>query len=350
MKIAIPDVTFTHWPVAVFFVLAMISTGCTSYNKGLAGTEHEDITPFAQKTVEVLGVQNIRLHDSDLVYLRQYVDPSFVELDRLQEMLDLTDGFRDRVISYSIDLVRVTEMYDTDKDKVAAYADGVDYQLRGRAMDVLEISEQEWDEIISDIRGQPNLLAALRAIQPILNDAARFYEVLLTEIEKDVLVEVRAEFDRRILIEFSTPLEFLDNYYNWRDEILTGLNLIYAYRRGDTAAAEGLRNGYIVTDRSLLPKGEFTAKDVDAIDSALREALMQNTALLEQFDREIDDFKKARDELDRKEAGVLTDLALARIQFQTWARAHQALANGVKEPARWMELSLNAAGLLGRAL
>ena len=90
-------------------------------------------------------------------------------------------------------------------------------------------------------------------------------------------------------------------------------------------------------------------KDIDAIDNALRGELIQNTLLLKQLEKDIEGYEKTRDELDRKEAEVIASLGLARLQFVTWSRSHQALANGVKEPGKWMELSVKAGQLLGKA-
>jgi hypothetical protein len=330
--------------------LITITTGCTTIKEGFGGTEEEDVAPFAQTTVEVLGIQNIQLRDNELVYLRFLVDEDFVALDKLQAMLQRTDTFRDRVISYSVDLVRITEMYDEEADKVTAFADGIDDQLGRQAVDVLQMSQQEWEAVIAEIRSQPDFLAALRAVQPVINQAGSFYEDLLTEIETTVLVDVRIGFDERIQAEFAKPIQFLDNHYNRRDEILTGLNLINAYRHGDDDAIEGLRKDNIIFDSSLLPKGQFTTKDVNAIDQALRDELVQSTLLLDQLKADIDDYKASVEELDRKESEVIADLGLARLQFLTWSRSHQALANGVKEPGKWMELSSKAAKLVRGAL
>jgi hypothetical protein len=337
-------------PLAAIFAVAIMTTGCTTIKEGIGGTEHEDVAPFAQTTVEVLGIQNIQLRDNELVYLRFLVDEDFVALDKLQAALQRTDTFRDRVISYSIDLVRITEMYDEEEDKVTAFADGIDEQLGRQAIDVLQMSRQEWEAVIAEIRSQPDFLAALRAVQPVINRSGKFYEDLLTEIEVTVLVDVRAGFDDRIQAEFAKPLQFLDNHYNRRDEILTGLNLINAYRHGDDDAIEGLRNDDIVFDSSLLPRGKFTTKDVNAIDQVLRDELVQNSLLLDQLKADVADYKASVEELDRKEAEVIADLGLARLQFLTWSRSHQALANGVKEPGKWMELSSKAAKLVRGAL
>jgi hypothetical protein len=65
----------------------------------------------AQKTVEVIGVNNMLLHDDELVWLRKFADNDFAELDRLQLLLEGLDFFRSKIVSYSIELVRVSELY-----------------------------------------------------------------------------------------------------------------------------------------------------------------------------------------------------------------------------------------------
>ena len=135
-----------------------------------------------------------------------------------------------------------------------------------------------------------------------------------------------------------------------REAILEGMNIVYAYRHGDTSAAARLREGNILIDKSVLPKGEFTAKSIDTISVSLNKELAENTLLQTEFATDVEYYTRTVDELDRKEGEIIDSLSLARLQFVTWARSHQALANGVKEPGKWMGLSLKAGKLLGRAL
>jgi hypothetical protein len=335
-------------PVALIFIL--LASGCTTVKQGFAGTEHEDITPFAQKTVEVLGLQNIQIRDNELVYLRALVDSDFILLDELQAAMARTDFFRDQVITYSVDLVRITEMYDNESDTVAAYADSVDENLRSQVVNTVGMPEQEWDSVIADIRSQDNLLSALQAFQPVVNISGVYYDDLLRQIENEILVDVRAEFDRRIQTDYKQMLQFLNNSGDRREAILEGMNIVHAYQHGNTAAAEKLREGKILLDKSVLPQGEFTAKSIDAIAAALNTELTDNTQLQTKFETDIDYYTRTVDELNLKEKEAIDSLSLARLQFVTWARSHQALASGVKEPGKWMELSLKAGKLLGSAL
>ncbi len=335
----------------VVLILISLASGCASVTQGFTGTEREDITPFAQKTVEVLGIQNIQLRDNELVYLRDLIDSDFILLDQLQEEMAKTDYFRDQVITYSVNLVKITEMYDNDADTVAAYADSIDENLRTQIVGTVGMSEQDWDAVIKDIRSQDDLLAALRAFQPVVNDAGVYYDNVLRQIENETLVRVRTEFDRRIQTDFEQTLLFIGNNADRREAILEGMNIVHAYRHGNTAAAARFReDNNILLDKSVLPKGDFTDKSIDAIAVYLNSELTANTQLQNEFETDIEYYTRTVDELNRKEMEVIDSLSLARLQFVTWARSHQALANGVKEPGKWMELSLKAGKILGKAL
>jgi hypothetical protein len=85
---------------------------------------------------------------------------------------------------------------------------------------------------------------------------------------------------------------------------------------------------------------------VEKLYTALRVELADNTEMIGQLALDKSDYRETLVELDRQEAKILAELSVARLQFATWARAHQALATGVKQPAAWMDLSVKAAKLL----
>jgi len=327
-------------------LLAIVSAGCTTVKEGFGGTEREDITPFAQKTVEVVGVGNIRLRDDELLYLRLYVDESFEALDYLQELLIRMDTFQDKVITYSVDLVRVTELYKNDAEQVAAYAQSLDDNLRAPVTGYLAVTEQEWEAVLADVRGQKDLLAALRAVQPILTKAGDYFEELVVEMEATIIFDVRTEFDLRIQAEYESLLTFADKHYRYRDELLDVAIHLDDYERGDKDAITRLRAKDYIVDLSTLPNDSPTQAQVRKTGQILLEELQMTTEIGRNLEPDIADYIATRAELDRKETEVLADMGLARVQFVTWSRAHQALAAGVKDPGEWMELSIKAAKIV----
>ena len=79
---------------------------------------------------------------------------------------------------------------------------------------------------------------------------------------------------------------------------------------------------------------------------ALEAMLAESTQVLQSFEKDRSDYLSIHAELDAKVLEVLNNIGVARLQFHSWARAHQALANGVKEPGKWMELAIKAGSLL----
>ncbi len=335
-------------PIAVISLLAaaLFSQGCETVKKGVYGTEHAEITPFAQKTVEVIGVENMLMNDNELVWLRIYADKDFVELDRMQTLLADLDFFRSQIISYSVELVRITELYGSGKPRVEAFADSVDENLRGPVIDDLGVPEQQWDAVMQDIREQKDFLGALRAFQPIVNTAGDFYDGLVDEIEYTVLNGVRVGFDKRIQKDFADANEFGERHYRHRNEIFRALNYVDAYQRGDENAIVELRRENFPIDPELLEEDKPDFAQTRKLQLELQAMLAESTQVRESFDKDINDYVAVYSELDAKVIEVLNNTRIARLQFHSWARAHQALANGVKEPGKWMELAIKAGSML----
>jgi hypothetical protein len=294
----------------------------------------------------VIGVDNLRLRDDELLYLRVYVDESFVALDHLQDLLIRMDTFQDKVITYSVDLVRVTELHKTDADQVSAYAQSIDDNLRAPVTGYLGVSEQDWDAVLADVRGQEDLLGALRAVQPIVTRAGDYFEELVTEMEATVIFEVRTEFDLRIQDEYAQILRFLSKQYAYRDELMDVASHMDDYERGDEDAIARVRAKDYIVDLSTLPNDSPTQAQLRETGRILLEELQLTTEVARNLEPDVEGYKATRAELDRKEGEMLVDISLARVQFVTWSRAHQALAAGVKDPGSWMELSIKAAKIV----
>jgi hypothetical protein len=330
-------------PAVILVAVLAVLQGCATVTDGFTESENEDITPFAQKTVEVLVVDNLHIYDSELVFLRYYVDEDLIELDRLQVLLDAIDTFRDEVINYSVDLVRITELYTDDAEIVAAYADNLDERIGPLTVEQEIMTQPEWDATLAEIRAQPDLLAALRQFQPIISAAGEFYEDLIAEIEDEALKELRDAFAERIDTEYGPATAYGDRAYLRRGEVLTALFLLDEFQRGDETALVTLRESGLILDPALKLDNNPSRAQAVTLYAALRVELADNTVVIKELALDKSDYRETLAELDRQEAKILAELSVARLQFATWARAHQALATGVKHPAAWMELSVAAA-------
>ena len=333
-------------PPVLFSVTLALSQGCTALSEGFIGSEQEEIAPFARATIEVIGVGDIILREDELVYLRSYTRGDFPELTRLQDALARVDGYRDAVIIYAVDMVRVTELYETDEGKVNGFADSVESQLGSIPIERDVISESEWNGLIANVRAQPDLLAALRAFQPFVNRSSAAFEQLVSEIEDTMIPALRAEFDRRIQDEFKEMLAFLEMQYEIRDDMLAGMTALHRHRYGDGDAIAEFRSAASPIAQEFFAHNSYSEDDLLAIDNALRRRLGDSSILMAQIEEDIRDYEQTRAELDAAEAAIYAELGIARLQIITWSRAHQDLANGVREPGKWMESTLKAAKLV----
>jgi len=328
----------------VVISVLLFGQACTSITEKFTGTEREEIAPFAQKTVEVLVVENIQIRDNELIHLRRFVDDTFVELDELQRHMEKVELYRDKLVEYSIDLVRLTDLYEKESERIAAYASHLEQMVGMTELNRLGISEADWTDILADIRSQDTFLDALRTFQPVINTASRDFGVLITRIETELLVAVRRGFDRRIEAHYMEVNEFLLIQHNTRKELLAAMIALDKYRRGDSEAIAGFRQKNFPISK-IFSSNTPSERQLAILEKDIRERIRQSTMLIAELEPDYTNYVNARTELDQKEVEIFGALTIARLQVETWTQAHQALANGVKETGDLMQLTMDAAGL-----
>lgn len=204
--------------------------------------------------------------------------------------------------------------------------------------------------MIADVRNQEELLAAFRAFQPVIDRANESLQELTQEIEIDALPAVRAEFDRRIQVGFADVLAYLQSEHVIRDDILRGITAIIRASYGDDDAIPAFRSNGSYVARRFFAKDQYSDDERLAIEDQLKKWLEDSTSFLAMLDTDKTRYERTRSELDAAEKIVYQDLGLARLQMLTWARAHQALANGVREPGKWLDGTVQVAKAVGSIL
>lgn len=339
-----PENTRTTRFIIKLAVIALLFSGqgCTSMSAMFTGEEQEEIRPFAQKTVEVLAVRDIQIRDNELLHLRRYVDDTFVELDELQRHMNQVMGYREKLVEYSVDLVRLTEQYPSESERIAAYASHLEQMVGKPELSRLGISEAEWSEILANIRNQKTFLNALRGFQPVITAASSDFDALITKIETELLVATRKEFDRRIELNFQEVNELLLILRNKRKELLAAMIALERYRAGDNKAIADFRQGnaHVIGLFSVDAPNE---ERLTALEGDIRERIKYSTLLIAELNTDYENYEKTRAELDQKEVEILESLTIVRLQIETWTQAHHALASGVKKPGDLMQLTVSAA-------
>jgi hypothetical protein len=324
------------------------TAGCATVKEGLVGDEYANVLPFAEQTVASMAVERIDFRDTEFIYLRAISKLNSPEIENLQKLLALADEFRDEIIYYSIDLVSVAEMDLPDELRVQEYADALEI-MRQRSSAVLDVSDVEFDEIDAEIRSQEDFLAALRAAQPLIDRAGEHFEDMIREIEEQALVDAVTHLDNVIENHYSVFMSYNDVMIQRRDDLLTGLSLIREYRLGNERAMIEFRELSLILNRDLEVPDAPSAKDLDMLEKYLLNQMERDNQVVAYLNVDVDAYFKAHAELDREEAEVIDGLNVARLQIVAWARAHQAMANGAKDPGRWLKIAMDAASAMRRA-
>jgi hypothetical protein len=336
-------IMFRNSAVSFAMLAVGLVAGCSTVKEGFIGDEHENILPFAEQTVASMAVERIEFRDTDLTYIRALADPDSPEIQKLRQLLAVADEFRDEIVYYSVEIVRVSEMVLAEEDKVLEYADTLEI-MRRQFNVTLDVSDAEFGEIVADVRSQATLLAAFRAVQPLIDRVGDRFEHLIREIEEQALVDVVDYVDDVVEAHYAVVIAYNDILVQRRDELLTGLSLINDYRRGDELAMNEFQNLSLVTNYNLEVPATPSVKVIESLEISLLNLMETDNRVTSYLQIDIDAYLSSHEELNREEAEIINGLSIARTQIVAWTRAHQAMANGARDPGKWLKIAMEAAG------
>lgn len=333
--------------VAVAQIL-VLSAGCATVKEGLVGEEHENIAPFTEVTINFLGAREVDFRESDMTYLRQYVQDDAPEIRRLRELLHRVDEFTNAIVMYSLELVRISEAYQTEGTRVSALVNSIETEFSDSLLNRVNVSPQEFDRILDAARQEDSLLGALRAIQPLIVMNGEAFEDILNEIDAEAMPAARQRIDAAIQEEFSTVISQLDVIYGRRDELMRGLQMIHAYQKGDQDALRPFVPSQVVlVQKYQLPLAP-SDEQLEATKAHLIAELHRENEILDLLEQDVDDYVATRKEFDHEMNELAVGLAATRREAIGWIRGHQALADGVKDPGKWMKAFLDVTQSLRR--
>ena len=337
-----------HRASLAFFSLMMLSA-CESTTRVLVGSEYADVATFAQTTVSVLGVERVDFRGDQLVFLREYVDPESTSVRALRRQLQEVDDFRDQAIRYSVELMRIAEGNLTDAERLDELAETIDRLLDENFRKYIDWSDRNYQQMLTDIRAADSLLAGLRTAQPLINDAGEAYETLIQSIEDETLLAVRLDADAQVERAFAMVKQFTLEQAQRRDRLLKAMSLLSDYRQsGRLGALDELAELNVFWNPAELPTSRFSQAELANAFAQLQSWYLQEQEIYDRVQLDLDTYVRTRQELDTAEERVMAALSVARIQFVSWTRGHQALANGVQDPGKWLEISAEAADVAAK--
>jgi hypothetical protein len=298
-----------------------------------------DLAPFAENTISLATEIDYGITESsNLVNLRViWNDPALVahrkEWEKIRALLK-------GVVAYSVELTTLGNSTLNGPERARALADFLDPLARPvleadrRKVARLGITPAKMDSILSDIRVQKDLLGALTAAQPIIDEVARVSDNIFDETAKSLDKTTVALVAR--LDEINGNALYFEKLINEAQySILKRFVYLDEYRNNnDLSAADSL----FVEDPQLLdlvkdPK-DLTLTDIDKIENRLLFKMGAVDDFSKQIRPDIDRYHDQQIELAALYVKASKQLKRARTTMIVWSRAHRNLAQGITDPAR----------------
>lgn len=321
--------------VCLIFCAVLIS-GCASYNRKFKSKSVADIGMFADSTIAMLGDLNLNLNREETLLVRRFVDFSLPEEKRVEEMADELVEMLEAIVSYSIEIVNMSELDVAETSRVQLYAD---YLVRYRA-DMLrtgEIDAESFDSTIEEVAGQETFVEALRKAQPLLNasvlEGALNIGELVTALESLAL-----KVDSRIDAEYADIIDFRAKLEDEKFDILTAVAIIYDAYRLEDPNLDALRDSGVIWTPEIIPEGRPTRDDLRMIGDHLASRMQALETAQNAIEPNWQDYLDTHRELDKIIDETILSVQQARIMMLTWVRAHQKMASGRVDPAEWFDV------------
>jgi hypothetical protein len=304
--------------IIVLSVVTIMSVGCTKFTT----TKKVDLTPFAEQTVAMLGEADYGLRQDETIRLREYLNLEQANLKRSFEVGEEADELLRGIVSYSIDIVTLSEADKTEPEKVEALAEYLATFEDAFPEESQEIREQ-FQELLSDVRRQEKYLDALKAAQPLVNAAVSHGVALLDESDR-LVTAIAEELEMKINAEYAVTQEFQERLEEQKGLVLQGLEQLLDH---NAVRLQEVLEGQ--------PPSPLMNPESEAF---LLEQLQQLQTISGNLSPDFIAWEEDHRELDRIYADILDENRRAKLVLIVWGRAHQKMASGVDNPAEWFEL------------
>ena len=331
-----------------FFIL----TGCDKFTK----SESENLAPFAEQTIDLIGTLEFSLTDSEIIYLRDI--HNYIEADdpygRYMALENQVGNMLAAVITYSLQIVRISEQNISDNEKANQLADVVLALTNLIRDDEVVINENRDDEkinqTIASVRQQEDYLEALRLLMPLINEFSAHAGRVLNELDKEKQ-KVSLMIDEAIDSKYASVIELHEEIRVVKDDMFrTLVNLSrYSVNRDpvylDKMKSHGMFSVLAVTRN----KKSLTNKEIEQLHKAITAELTIVNENYSQLMPDVKEYQQNHRELLQLTESKEDAIREARLTFIIWARAYQKMASGRTDPAEWFDISDTGTLLFGAA-
>lgn len=265
-----------------------------------------DIAAFTDQTIALMSNPDSGFNIDESLLIRKYLNPEdpdyAVLLSVSQRVLRLLISLTD----YSIEIATLSSVDETDAQQVTDYANYLNL-LQEEVVEVLLFPEENFNDVIAQIRKQENLLDAIRTGQPVVNALCRFGQLLLNDYDRSIS-KVAANLDSAIEQNFSVLVNFSDILDRRRSAVLAEIAVLEATAASNQVYRDGLLG---------------------------RVERVQNIAATVRPQLEL--YWDTHRELDEIHLATTNSSAHVRLVLLVWSRAHAVMASGRKISTDWVE-------------
>lgn len=327
--------------LSLLLVTMALLPGCSGLSKKFTSEEKVNLEPFATTTIQMVSTIGYGLERSDSILIRPYLSPE--DKPELQRLLTLEDELHHvlkGLIAYSLKIVTLSSSNRTEPQKVEDFADyiknldksALDYQVKHG-----DVTEQEYSDVLDNIRKQENLLEAMRAAQPITQFVVLHVGLLTDEIRQQ-LIKAENEVEKAIDKDFAREISYVKMLQKRRDTALDALLSIDEYYNGKNNALRRVNESKALL-RLGIKRRTVSDSNVKQIEKQLVGELRKNQDQLNLMQSDSEYYMKLHQELDSLVRTHDEEVLKSKSVAQLWSGAHTKMANGITDPAEWFDIT-----------
>ncbi|MBW2612738.1 MAG: hypothetical protein JRE12_10320, partial [Deltaproteobacteria bacterium] len=320
---------FTYF-MFVIVCATMLLAGCASMSKKFTAQQKANMGIFADQTITMLSEADFGFGRDEAVYVREFLDGNIEgDLD-LQRSLKEAGWFFGEIVEYSVGLVTIVETKQGEAARVAGYKEFMS-GFNAEMLDKLEMAPDHYTSTLEEIGQQEEFLGALQKGQPIINAAARYMHRVLDQMEVDIDIVVK-NLETSIDAEYNEVILYQEALEEEKYTILRSIGLLYLAYKGESDAFDRLVAENSIRRKELLPDGNPTIDELEAIGEHLRIRLDAIHLIEQEIRPDWENYRETHKELDKLHDKAITQNRHARLITLVWLRAHQKMASGVSSP------------------
>ena len=320
------------------FLLSLLLSSCESFGK-FRKSESPDLTPFVDQTVAMAGDIYFSMAGIRTVYIGEYFDEP--EVQELTGYGEDAVSFMKGIINYSMQVVTLSQSNKPGSEQAQALAqyldDVMDISTSQREVP-LTVSEKSVNDIIQDIEAQEDLLGALRAAQPLIDETGRVAGEFIDMYKNQFYVALdamHAAVDR----EYEPVLTYQRTIRRQQDFMSELYNAIVEYSDPESTQHDELLEYFMEIAPTTIAFDQVTLED----GLTIQELWKIEDVLLERFARisqqrastapELEVYRNTKAELDEVLVRGDATIVKARAAVFVWVRVHRRMSEGIVNPA-----------------